>query len=206
MSWVEGFSTCSQLGVDGCVVWWDAWAAIGTISAVVTALTLAGAESRRRKRDAYGRSMWIAISIRPGLVGWLSRIAEFREALDGKGDDDRVSLIHQKPHEFLKPPDTIIEMRLDIPALGRTAEPFAQGTFLLTEVLADWEELNAALHGSVLEPEASAIIANAKQKIGRAYNLIQKVEDDVCARLKQPRLARISVYVAGIRKRRRKAT
>ncbi|PWQ87123.1 hypothetical protein DKY64_04740 [Stenotrophomonas maltophilia] len=146
--------------------------------------------------------MWVAISIRPGLVGWLSRIAEFRDALDGEGHPDRLDLIYQQPHDFLKPPDTIIDMRLEIPALGSTAEPLAQGTFLLTEVLADWEKLDAVLHGSVLGPEASKLLTSAKQKIGSAYDLIEKVEADVCDRLRQPRLARITSYIPVVRWRR----
>ncbi|MCM2519887.1 hypothetical protein NDN68_07830 [Stenotrophomonas maltophilia] len=37
MSWMDGFSQCSRLGVDRCVVWWDAWAATGSILAAVVA-------------------------------------------------------------------------------------------------------------------------------------------------------------------------
>ena len=28
MKWVKGFSPCMELGVDGCVVWWDAWVVV----------------------------------------------------------------------------------------------------------------------------------------------------------------------------------
>ena len=46
MNWLKGFSTCSELGVDGCVIWWDAWAAIGTVFAVFVAI--AGPSIQRR--------------------------------------------------------------------------------------------------------------------------------------------------------------
>lgn len=187
-------------------MWWDAWAAVGTIAAVITALGLARAEACRRRRDERGRSMWVAISIRPGLVGWLSRIAEVRQALDGKGDSDRLELIHREPGDFLRPPSVIREMRMDIPMLGSTAEPLAQGTFLLTEVLADWENLDAVLHGSVLEPEASKILKSAKMKIDSAYELIARVEADVCERLRQPRLSRLAGYISPSRGRRQRPT
>ncbi len=37
MNFWSGFSPCMNLGVDGCVVWWEAWAAIAAgIAAVVT--------------------------------------------------------------------------------------------------------------------------------------------------------------------------
>ncbi|WP_329763966.1 hypothetical protein [Stenotrophomonas geniculata] len=36
MVWWKGFSTCSQLGVNDCVVWWSAWSvAVGIFSAFV---------------------------------------------------------------------------------------------------------------------------------------------------------------------------
>ncbi|MET3149102.1 UNVERIFIED_ORG: hypothetical protein ABIC77_000296 [Stenotrophomonas geniculata] len=42
MSWIgnlwRGMSPCMEPGIDGCVVWWDAWAAIGTSAAVAVAL------------------------------------------------------------------------------------------------------------------------------------------------------------------------
>lgn len=38
MTWWNGVSPCMELGVDGCVVWWDAWAAIGTTLGVLIAL------------------------------------------------------------------------------------------------------------------------------------------------------------------------
>lgn len=37
MSLIEGFSPCLELGVNGCVVWWEAWAAIAAIVALVVA-------------------------------------------------------------------------------------------------------------------------------------------------------------------------
>lgn len=34
----HGISPCMELGVGDCVVWWDAWAAVGTVLAVFTAI------------------------------------------------------------------------------------------------------------------------------------------------------------------------
>lgn len=195
MSWVEGFSTCSQLGVDGCVVWWDAWAAIGTISAVVTALTLAGAESRRRKRDAYGRSMWIALALRPALTAWLTRIEELRKELESKRYAASIPVIQGRLDSFLKPPETIIEMRLQVPELGQIAVPLAQGISLLTEVLADWAAVDRALRGHAFI-EAPAPISTAVSKLRTAERLLQEAEADLCDRLRQPTLVKVRAYVA----------
>lgn len=37
MNWFRGFSTCSPLGVDGCVIWWEAWAVVFAVVAIVVA-------------------------------------------------------------------------------------------------------------------------------------------------------------------------
>lgn len=52
MSWWNAFSTCSPPGVGECVVWWDAWAAVGTISAALIALWLGLKPMFARKRHA----------------------------------------------------------------------------------------------------------------------------------------------------------
>lgn len=40
MDWWVGFSQCWPPGQGGCVVWWDAWAAIGAFAAVITTAVL----------------------------------------------------------------------------------------------------------------------------------------------------------------------
>lgn len=40
MDWWFGFSQCWPPGQDGCVVWWDAWAAVGAWAAVITTALL----------------------------------------------------------------------------------------------------------------------------------------------------------------------
>ena len=195
MSWVEGISTCSQLGVDGCVVWWDAWAAIGTISAVVTALALAGAESRRRKRDAYGRSMWIALALRPALTAWLIRIRALREELESNKYEASLSFIQANLESSLTPPDTIIEMRLQVHELGEIAVPLAQGISLLTEVLAGWEAVEEALRGLAFI-QAPPAIATAVSKLSAAERLLRKAEADLHGRLRQPTWVKVRAHVA----------
>lgn len=205
MSWVEGFSTCSQLGVDGCVVWWDAWAAIGTIAAVVTALALANAESRRRKRDAYGRSMWIALALQPALTAWINRIQVLRKELESKRYAASLSVIQDKPDRFLKPPDTLIEMRLQVPELGEIAVPLAQGIFVLTEVLAEWEAVDGALRGLTFV-ELPRPIATAVRKLRNAEQLLQEAETGLYDRIRQPASVKLRAYVAMLIRRRNRDT
>ncbi|MCU1092694.1 hypothetical protein JAK58_14360 [Stenotrophomonas maltophilia] len=38
MNWLDGISTCSQLGVDDCVIWWEAWAVVAAFVGVSVAL------------------------------------------------------------------------------------------------------------------------------------------------------------------------
>lgn len=195
--WWHGISPCMELGVGDCVVWWDAWAAVGTISAVVTALALAGAESRRRNRDAYGRSMWIALGLRPCLNAWLTRLQLLRKELEANKYDASLSVIGN-PEHFLKPPDTIIEMRPQVPELGEIAVPLAQGMSLLTEVLAEWEGVDRALRGlRFVQPPAA--IATAVSKLRAAEQLLQKAEADLHDRLRQPKLVKVRAYLVKVR-------
>lgn len=40
MSWWKGVSTCPELGIDGCVVWWDGWAVVVAVVAVFATIFL----------------------------------------------------------------------------------------------------------------------------------------------------------------------
>ncbi|MDY0978892.1 hypothetical protein [Stenotrophomonas sp. CFBP8994] len=65
MSFWNAFSTCWPPGQGGCVVWWDAWAAVGTIGAAVIALWL-GLQpvfGRRRHAKAVARIAGIRLGI-----------------------------------------------------------------------------------------------------------------------------------------------
>lgn len=56
MSWWSGFSTCSGLGVDGCVVWWDGWAVVVATLAVFATVFLGIATLRLgRQANCLGR-------------------------------------------------------------------------------------------------------------------------------------------------------
>lgn len=52
MSWWNAISTCWPPGQGGCVVWWDAWAAVGTISAAIAAVWLGTKPIIARRRHA----------------------------------------------------------------------------------------------------------------------------------------------------------
>lgn len=43
MRWLNGFSTCSRLGIDDCVVWWDAWTVVISLAALVVSAIAAAA-------------------------------------------------------------------------------------------------------------------------------------------------------------------
>lgn len=64
MSWLNGFSTCSKLGVDDCVIWWDAWAAIGTVLAVFVAIFAPAIQRRfflRKKANAVFAASYLSV-------------------------------------------------------------------------------------------------------------------------------------------------
>lgn len=61
MDWWLGFSQCWTPGRDGCVVWWDAWAAAGALAAVITTAVL-GVVTYRLGRAANEASQ-LAVSL-----------------------------------------------------------------------------------------------------------------------------------------------
>lgn len=50
MSWWSAFNTCWPPGESGCVVWWDAWAAIGAWTAAVATVFVAVAARKTSER------------------------------------------------------------------------------------------------------------------------------------------------------------
>lgn len=65
MSWWNAVSTCWPPGEAGCVVWWDAWAALGTIGAAMAAVTLGLAPMLARRHHA--RAVARIANIRLGI-------------------------------------------------------------------------------------------------------------------------------------------
>lgn len=65
MSWWNAVSTCWPPGQGDCVVWWDAWAAVGTIGAAVIALWfgLAPVRGHRRRAKVVGKIAGIRLGI-----------------------------------------------------------------------------------------------------------------------------------------------
>lgn len=71
MSWWNAFNTCWPPGESGCVVWWDAWAAIGTICATLAAVALGLAPllARRQHAKAVARIANIRLGIQLLHIG-----------------------------------------------------------------------------------------------------------------------------------------
>jgi len=71
MSWLNALSTCWTPGQGGCVVWWDAWAAVGTICATMAAvcLGLAPMVARRQHAKAVARIANIRLGIQLLHIG-----------------------------------------------------------------------------------------------------------------------------------------
>jgi len=139
--------------------------------------------------------MWIALALRPALTAWLIRIQELRKELECNKYAASLDVINGKPDSFLKPPDTIIEMRLQVPELGEIAVPLAQGMSLLTEVLADWGAVDRALRGMPFI-KAPPAIATAVSKLRNAERLLQQAEAELHDRLREPPLVKVRAYLA----------
>ncbi|MBN5049464.1 hypothetical protein JY456_03805 [Stenotrophomonas maltophilia] len=92
MAWLDGVFRCSPLGIDDCVVWWDAVGALGTwIAAAVTFLAVLLPYRASRKKEAVSSKVAlvdfdlalkdlkrrlsaaeILIEVRDGSSSWLS--------------------------------------------------------------------------------------------------------------------------------------
>ncbi|GEM_PF-3781933 len=67
MSWLtnlwNGMSPCMTPGVERCVVWWEAWAAVGSFLAVATALGIGAAPILFRRRQARAIALIVRVKV-----------------------------------------------------------------------------------------------------------------------------------------------
>ncbi|WP_329953082.1 hypothetical protein [Stenotrophomonas sepilia] len=99
MSWWDGFSTCSPPGEGDCVVWWDAWAAIFSGSAVgiaIAALAVAWVGIGVTAASAF--AVWklgIAANEASG------RAVEIADSEATRNNDERLRISHREETEAL---------------------------------------------------------------------------------------------------------
>lgn len=182
MRWWNAFSTCWPPGQNGCVVWWDAWAAIGTLLAVAVALGLALIEHGRRRREAVGRSMWIAVALHLPVFQWAKEVERLRKmvgAAEIEGILDKVDP-NDGGRSWLDAPAEITELRREIHELGDIGGAIAQASFLLNELRGKWNWIEEGLRGDydgVEQERAAKLLADnvtaAGQLLGDASRRIE---------------------------------
>lgn len=80
MNWLaqlwQGMSPCMTPGVNGCSVWWEAWAAIGTFIAAGVALYVSGNDHRKERADRNAAGKLAFISLWPRFHRAQARVAD----------------------------------------------------------------------------------------------------------------------------------
>lgn len=196
MSFWDGISPCMDLGNNGCEVWWDAWAAAGTLGAVVVALSLAGIESRRRKSESAGRSMWVALSLYTPLRQWAGQLSAFKRALDS----DLMKALDMADGDYfgrpvLTPPSGFRSLRKEIHELGEIAGPLAQACFLISEVHGKWRWIEEGLRGDFDGDEHVRAMKLLHGNIEDADRLLRKSIGSIEERLRERKLVKVRSYV-----------
>lgn len=152
MAILEGVSECWMLG-ETCVVNWDAWAAIGTVSAVVVSLVLAGSQVRKEKAAQRSRARWVALELRQVLAAWRGRVT-YAHRLDGA---DLFFLLNNE--DFRDPtvvPQELIAFYDQLHELGDDAAPIADAIWIARQL--NRMPIQEALRGDIESDYVSGAI------------------------------------------------
>jgi hypothetical protein len=197
MSWLKAFSTCWPPGQDGCVVWWDAWAAIGTVLAVGVALFLALVEQGRRRKDAAGRSQWIAVALHLPVDQWAKEVARLRKAVEEKNYNRILDLVESEDEarSVLVAPIEVIDLRRELHELGDIGGAIAQASFLLNELRGKWRWIDEGLHGNYHGEEFTKAWRLLAGNVRDAGQLLEEASRLIQGRLRKTRWIRGRAYI-----------
>lgn len=188
MGWLNGISQCTDLGADGCVIWWDAWAAIGTVGAVICALSLATLEGRRRRREVEGRSRWIAVELLRPIRAWRIDVGVLARAIEIDDFEMMKSITNGHYGKALEMPAGISQFRSEVHQLGEVGETLSQACFLIGEVADDWHSITAAIDGQPFEGEDPVkLLKDALFRATQAEILLGRCERAIVKRLNSAR-------------------
>ncbi|WP_282254119.1 hypothetical protein [Stenotrophomonas sp. PS02299] len=179
------------------MVWWDAWAAIGTVLAVAVALGLAGIEHGRRRKEAEGRSMWIAVALHLPIDQWAKEIARFRKRVEA---DDFARILDMADPEttsrsVLVAPPEVTELRKEIHELGDIGGAIAQASFLLNELRGKWRWIDDGLHGNYDDEELARALKLLRGNTRLASQLLSEASRLIDRRLRQTEWMKVWTYV-----------
>ena len=197
MSWWNAVSTCWPPGQGGCVVWWDAWAAIGTVLAVAVALSLAVIENGRRRREAEGRSQWIAVALHLPVDLWAKDIALLKSLVEAENYSPILDLVdpdEDKRSVLIAPPE-VVGLRAEIHELGEIGGAIAQASFLLNEVRGKWDWIEQGLRGNHVGEELSKSWRLLEDNVGHANHLLEEASRLIDGRLRQTQWIKVRAYI-----------
>ncbi|MBH1404540.1 hypothetical protein I5U28_03185 [Stenotrophomonas maltophilia] len=184
MSWWNGLSTCWPPGEGDCVVWWDAWAAIGTVGAVICALSLATLDGRRRKKELEGRSRWIAMELLRPIRAWRMDVGVLAQAIELDDFKMMMSITNGQYGKALEMPAGVSQFRADVYQLGVIGEALAQACFLIGEIADDWHSISAFVDGKPFEGEdPQKMLKDALFRSTQAEKLLGTCERAIVKRL-----------------------
>lgn len=204
MSWFKAFSTCWPPGEGGCVVWWDAWAAIGTVLAVAVALGLALAERSRRRKEAAGRSQWIAVELHLPINKWAKEVSRLQKAVASENYEKILEMVEPENYKrsVLVAPFAVAELRKEIHELGEIGGAISQASFLLNELRGKWNWIEQGLRGDYDGEELARAKRLLRDNVGSACELLKTASSRIDGRLRQTRWIKVRAYTVFRRGRR----
>lgn len=188
MSWINGVTQCTDLGAGECVIWWDAWAAVGTVGAVICALSLATLDGRRRKKELEGRSRWIAMELLRPIRAWRIEVGILAQAIELDDFKMMMSITNGHYGKALEMPGGVSQFRADVHQLGVIGEALAQACFLIGEIADDWHGITAFVDGKPFEGEdPQRMLKDALFRSTQAEKLLGECERAIVKRLNSAR-------------------
>jgi len=197
MNWLKAFSTCWPPGEGGCVVWWDAWAAVGTVLAVAVALSLAVIEHGRRRKEAEGRSQWIAVALHLPIDQWAKEVARLQKLVASEKYAQMMDMVEPEDNKrsVLVAPTEVTELRREIHELGDIGGAIAQAWFLLNELRGKWLWIEEGIRGDYEGEELTRALALLKGNLNSASQLLKEASKLIDGRLRQTRWIKVRAYI-----------
>lgn len=186
------------------MVWWDAWAAIGTVLAVAVALGLAVIEHGRRRREAEGRSQWIAVALHLPIDHWAKQVARLQKLVVAEKYAEMMDIVEPEEgaRSVLIAPAEVTELRREIHELGDIGGAIAQASFLLNELRGKWLWIEEGIRGDYEGEERARALGLLKRNASSASQLLKEASTLIDGRLRQTRWIKVRAYIFFRRGRR----
>ncbi|WP_149866572.1 hypothetical protein [Stenotrophomonas geniculata] len=170
MAWFDGVFRCSPLGVDDCVVWWDAIAAVGTwAAALATFLAVLLPYTLERRKERVTQQL-AAFDFQGDLINLQSRARSADSLLRMRASAARWFIAADWPY-------------LKLPQISHAIQPTVTTKSLvlalsrLRNAVSDWNAVVDQFELFGREPEGNLREAILNDLVSRIDNVRMEIED-----------------------------